>query len=312
MVSSSDRSESSDEEMIGSGRRWILNAEVESEGEEDAEREEDEDEAPNNQPSNAGDHEGNSSTSASREGSNIVITLTDPGLLDCPICFEPLTVPVFQCDQNGHIACSLCCTKINNKCPTCSGPIRSNRCRAIEKVLESSTTPCQNIKYGCNTPVTYNKKNEHEKACVFSPCSCPYVGCNFVSSTKELYQHFSNDHLDSATGFLYDNVELDFSFPVTLNKNDSFLVVREKHSGTLFILHNSTIEVLGNVVTVSCIKPSFMEDFNYYLFVTNKESILTFRSVTKSTPGLQVTLLEKGPKGTHTIGTYERCVPLSE
>ncbi|XP_062006976.1 E3 ubiquitin-protein ligase SINA-like 10 [Rosa rugosa] len=184
--------------------------EVESEREENAEKEEedgddmDEDEAPNNQPSNAGDHEGNSGTSASREGFNIVILLTDPGLLDCPIFFEPLTVPVFQCDQNGHIACFLCCTKINNKCPSCSGPIRSNRFRAIEKVLESSTTPCQNIKYGCNTPVTYNKKNEHEKTCVFSPCSCPYVGCNFVSSTKELYQHFNNDHLDSATGFLYD------------------------------------------------------------------------------------------------------------
>ncbi|PRQ48526.1 putative aminoacyltransferase, E1 ubiquitin-activating enzyme [Rosa chinensis] len=294
MATSSDRSESSDEEMIGSGRTWILNAEVESVREEDAEREEeddddmDEDEAPNNQTSNAGVHEGNSSTSASREGSNIVITLTDPGLLDCPICFEPLTVPVFQCDQNGHIACSLCCTKINNKCPSCSGPIRSNRCRAIEKVLESSRTPCQNIKYGCNTPVTYNKKNEHEKACVFSPCACPYVGCNFVSSTNELYRHFSNGHLDSATGFLYDNVELDFSFPVTLNKSDSFLVVREKHRGTLFILHNS-IEVLGNVVTVSCIKPScLMEDFNYYLSVTNKESSLTFWSVTKSTPSLQV------------------------
>ncbi|KAM5549549.1 E3 ubiquitin-protein ligase SINA-like 7 [Rosa sericea] len=244
-------------------------------------------EAPNNLPSNAGDHKGHSSTSASREGSNIVITLTDPGLLDCPICCEPLTVPVFQCDQNGHLACSLCCTKINNKCPFCSCPIGSNRCRAIEKIVESSTTRCKNIKYGCNIPVTYNTKNEHEKTCVCSPCSCPYLGCKFVSSAKELYQHFSNDHLDSAIGFLYDNFDLDYSFPITLTKNDSFLVVREMNSGTLFILHNR-IEVLGNVVTVSCIQPSFMEDFNYDLLVSNKESSLKFRSLTKSTPSLQV------------------------
>ncbi|PRQ22774.1 putative aminoacyltransferase, E1 ubiquitin-activating enzyme [Rosa chinensis] len=126
------------------------------------------DEEPNNRPSNAEDQEGRSSTSASREGSNIMITLTDPGLLDCPICCEPLTIPVFQCDQNGHTGGSLCCTKISNKCPSCSCPIGSNRCRAIEKVVESSTCPCRNIKYGCNIPVTYNKKNEHEKTCMFT------------------------------------------------------------------------------------------------------------------------------------------------
>ncbi|KAL6209905.1 hypothetical protein ACLB2K_020844 [Fragaria x ananassa] len=235
----------------------------------------------------ARDYEDHASTSASREGSNIVINLTDPGLLDCPICCEPLTVPVFQCDQNGHIACSLCCSKIKNKCPFCTCPIGSNRCRAIEKVVESSTTPCQNSRYGCNIPVAYNKKNEHEKTCVCAPCSCPYIGCNFASSAKELYQHFSNAHLDSATSFLYDNSNDGLSFPIILKRDDSFLVVREKDSGTLFILYNRT-EILGNVVTVCCIQPSFMDDFIYVLLVSNGESSLKFRSVTKSTPSLQV------------------------
>ncbi|KAL6213293.1 hypothetical protein ACLB2K_012740 [Fragaria x ananassa] len=235
----------------------------------------------------ARDYEDHASTSASREGSNIVINLTDPGLLDCPICCEPLTVPVFQCDQNGHIACSLCCSKINNKCPFCTCPIGSNRCRAIEKVVESSTTRCQNSRYGCNIPVAYNKKNEHEKTCVCAPCSCPYIGCNFASSAKELYQHFSNAHLDSATSFLYDNNNDGLFFPIILKRDDSFLVVREKHSGTLFILYNRT-EILGNVVTVCCIQPSFMDDFIYVLLVSNEESSLKFRSVTKSTPTLQV------------------------
>lgn len=240
-----------------------------------------------NQLSNSQDKEGHGSMSAIREDSNIVITLTDPGLLDCPICFEPLTVPVFQCDQNGHIACSSCCTKIKNKCPSCSCLIGSNRCRAIEKVVESSTTPCQNIKYGCNTQVTYNKKNEHEKTCMCSPCSCPYIGCNFVSSTKELYQHFSNNHLDSATAFRYDFFSLNSFLPIILKKNDSIFVILDKHSGTLFILHNR-VEVLGNVVMVSCIQPSFMEGFDYDILVSNKQSSLSFHSVTKSTPSLQV------------------------
>ncbi|VVA30122.1 PREDICTED: E3 ubiquitin-ligase SINA [Prunus dulcis] len=81
--------------------------------------------------------------------SHVVITITDPELFDCPICYEPLTIPVYQCDQNGHIACSSCRTKINDKCPFCSGSIGFNHCRAIEKALESITISCQNIQYGC-------------------------------------------------------------------------------------------------------------------------------------------------------------------
>ncbi|KAI5314847.1 hypothetical protein L3X38_044023 [Prunus dulcis] len=29
--------------------------------------------------------------------SHVVITITDPELFDCPICYEPLTIPVYQC-----------------------------------------------------------------------------------------------------------------------------------------------------------------------------------------------------------------------
>ncbi|KAK9941926.1 hypothetical protein M0R45_007617 [Rubus argutus] len=216
---------------------------------------------------------------------NTVVTLTDPGLLDCPICFEPLTVPVFQCDQNGHLACSSCCTKIENKCPSCSCPIGSSRCWAIEKVVDSSTTSCQNNKYGCNTPLTYNKKNEHEKTCAYSPCcSCPYSGCKFVSSAKKLYHHYNNDHVDSAIEFVSDH-----KFLITLNKYDKFVVLREMDVGTLFILHNSVVrDDLGNVVSLSCIQPSFKEGFNYNLVVGHKESdSLKLRSVTQSIRSLQ-------------------------
>ncbi|KAI5314852.1 hypothetical protein L3X38_044028 [Prunus dulcis] len=130
--------------------------------------------------------------------SHVVITLTDPEVFDCPICFEPLTIPVYQCDQNGHIACSSCCTKINNKCPSCSGSVGFNRCRAIEKALESITISCQNIHYGCKASVAFHKKGEHQKACVYSPCSCPHLSCNLVSSAEQLYQHFSSSHVNSA------------------------------------------------------------------------------------------------------------------
>ncbi|KAH7845541.1 hypothetical protein Vadar_003322 [Vaccinium darrowii] len=69
------------------------------------------------------------------------LLLTDPDVLDCPICLEHLISPVFQCN-NGHVACSSCCIKLGNKCPSCSMPIGYNRCRAIEKrylILQEQT-----------------------------------------------------------------------------------------------------------------------------------------------------------------------------
>nr|XP_011467110.1 PREDICTED: E3 ubiquitin-protein ligase SINA-like 10 isoform X2 [Fragaria vesca subsp. vesca] len=207
---------------------------------------------------------------------SISITLADPDVLDCPICCESLTVPVFQC-ENGHIACSSCSTKVKNKCPSCSWPIGYNRCRAIEKVLESIRISCQNIKYGCKEWMTCDNKNEHEKGCMHSPCSCPHSGCNFVSSTKQLYQHFSSNHLNSATRFLYN-----CSFSITINFNDKFVVLQEENDGMLFILDNES-EIIGNMVRLSSIQPRFMGGFFYDLTAKRKGCLLRLQSFTTST-----------------------------
>ncbi|XP_073057970.1 uncharacterized protein [Primulina eburnea] len=84
----------------------------------------------------------------------VTVTLTDPDVLDCPICFEPLSPPVYQC-VNGHISCPSCCVKMKNKCGTCSRPIGYNRCRAIEKVLESVEIACKNKQHGCGETINY-------------------------------------------------------------------------------------------------------------------------------------------------------------
>ncbi|EFH44914.1 hypothetical protein ARALYDRAFT_916206 [Arabidopsis lyrata subsp. lyrata] len=64
-------------------------------------------------------------------------TLLDLDVLDCPICYEPLTIPLFQCD-NGHVACRFCWPKLGKKCPACVLPIGNKRCIAMESVLKSS------------------------------------------------------------------------------------------------------------------------------------------------------------------------------
>ncbi|KAJ0087803.1 hypothetical protein Patl1_32981 [Pistacia atlantica] len=98
-----------------------------------------------------------------------------------------------QC-ENGHIACSSCCTKIRNKCPSCCLPIGYNCCRAIEKVLESIKIKCQNTKYGCKETTSFTKKLDHAKTCHHAPCSYPMSDYNFVGSCTQLYKHFRDEH----------------------------------------------------------------------------------------------------------------------
>ncbi|KAL5809984.1 hypothetical protein ACOSQ3_026680 [Xanthoceras sorbifolium] len=140
----------------------------------------------------AGTRETTDAVGPSQNGSIFVI-LTDPEVLDCFICFDPLTIPVFQC-ENGHVACSSCCSKLGNKCPSCCSPIGHNRCRAIEKVLESVKVICANSKYGCKETMSYSQSHDHEKTCRHAPCSCPLSDCCFVGSSSQLYQHFIGRH----------------------------------------------------------------------------------------------------------------------
>ena len=181
-----------------------------------------------------------------------------------------------QC-ENGHIACSSCCIKLSNKCPSCFWPIGYNRCRAIEKVLEAVKIPCQNSKYGCKEVVTYSRKSDHEMTCIYAPCSCPLSHCKFIDSSKQLYLHFSSKHTNSATRFLYDSI-----FSVSLNVKDKFLVLQEQNDGVLFVLNNS-VELLGNVVTINCVGASSTRGgFFYDLVVKTQGSSLRLESFTKN------------------------------
>ncbi|KAG7650773.1 Seven-in-absentia protein TRAF-like domain [Arabidopsis thaliana x Arabidopsis arenosa] len=77
-------------------------------------------------------------------GGDVVVrsgTLFELDLLDCPICCNALTIPIFQCDK-GHIACSSCCTNVSNKCPYCSLAIGNYRSRIMERVVEAFIVRC--------------------------------------------------------------------------------------------------------------------------------------------------------------------------
>lgn len=53
-------------------------------------------------------------------------------LFECPVCFEHINPPVYQCIV-GHLICGKCAHLCDN-CPTCRNPFYSKRNLYMEKV----------------------------------------------------------------------------------------------------------------------------------------------------------------------------------
>ncbi|KAL8117942.1 E3 ubiquitin-protein ligase SINA-like 7 [Apium graveolens] len=207
----------------------------------------------------------------------VAAILSDTDVLDCAICFEPFAIPVYQCD-NGHTACSSCCGKLRNKCPSCCSPIGYNRCRALEKVLEAAKITCSNSKYGCKERVSYSMKREHERSCVCEPCYCPLPVCDFDGSCKDIYLHFARKHTASVTRFTFD-----CSFPVRIGVGMKFKFLQEQDN-TLFVL-NYGIQTIGNVANIICIGPSSVQKvYSYELEASNADSTVKLTSLAHSQP----------------------------
>ncbi|KAL2927815.1 E3 ubiquitin-protein ligase SINA-like 10 [Bienertia sinuspersici] len=222
-----------------------------------------------NQQQQSSSEDDDSIVAPTRSGESISVILSDPDVLDCAICFNPLTIPVFQCD-NGHVACSSCCLSLDNKCPSCCGKIGNNRCRAIEKVLESVRVSCCYSRYGCKETISYCKKHEHEENCSYAPCSCPFPDCLFRGSPRRLASHICKEHDDLVKRFRYNSL-----FSVFLGMDEEILVLLEEREGTLFILNH------GNTTAIRCIDPNLSSGrFAYDLVLKGGGTSLKFESFT--------------------------------
>ncbi|OIT04949.1 e3 ubiquitin-protein ligase sina-like 10 [Nicotiana attenuata] len=215
----------------------------------------------------------------SRGNKSTSMTLSDPDVLDCPICVEILSVPVFQC-ENGHIACAPCCFKIANKCPLCCCPIGYIRCRVIEKVLDSVKVSCVYEIYGCKEIRSYGNKTAHENACIYAPCACPYDGCDFVDTSTKLYAHFHDKHGSSAEHIFFNTVH-----PIYIEKNQSYQILQEKTEGIVFIINHSTQDHPGSAVNIICVGPALQtRRFRYELVATDGESTFKLGSIAENVP----------------------------
>ncbi|EOA24604.1 hypothetical protein CARUB_v10017872mg [Capsella rubella] len=214
-----------------------------------------------------------SSTSEGETRSGMLLGLD---ILDCPICSQALTIPIFQCD-NGHLACSSCCPQLSNKCHTCDSPVGHKRCSAMESVLESVFVPCRNATFGCTKNESYGKKSIHEKVCSFSQCACPAPDCYFTGPYNDIYNHFVDIHCHESKSLSFESGG---SVDVQMNiATDKILFLMESKKRLLFALQCFN-EPHGVHVAIRCIAPSAPElgKLSYCLYYSMDGHTLTYKS----------------------------------
>ena len=105
---------------------------------------------------------------------SVVLNINIDACLECPVCMDLLSVPVYQC-TNGHSICPQCTRsdKISLKiCPICRCSLTGDlRNYSLERILENITMKC---KFGgCTDSVKLSERIEHENLCRFNP----YIEC---------------------------------------------------------------------------------------------------------------------------------------
>lgn len=67
--------------------------------------------------------------------------------IECPVCFEYLIPPIFQCVL-GHSICEKCKSQVP-ECPSCKGAINETRNVTLEKITERVNYHCKYWEFDC-------------------------------------------------------------------------------------------------------------------------------------------------------------------
>uniref|UniRef100_A0A0E0JDJ1 RING-type E3 ubiquitin transferase n=1 Tax=Oryza punctata TaxID=4537 RepID=A0A0E0JDJ1_ORYPU len=189
---------------------------------------------------------------AQHDGESVVIKksrVMDMEVLHCPVCFQIMRPPVFQCGL-GHLVCSPCRDNLpGGKCPSPSCSRKpSVRCVGMEPVVNSIVVACAYAEHGCPDKIAYVNITEHEKTCPHAPCFCPESGCGFAAaSTAALADHFTALHNWPSHKFRYCQ-----PFDLRFHPGKNVLIGEE--DGTLFLLNAApAAEHVGGHAVVSLV-----------------------------------------------------------
>lgn len=221
---------------------------------------------------------GNEASSPGGGSGKTLVATIDPDAFECIICMEPLSPPIFQC-TNGHIACSSCCFRMDNRCHSCLNPIGKIRCLAMEKLIESMKVGCIYAHNGCRELVRYSQVTAHQSKCIYAPYLCSVSGCSFIGPSTRFSDHFISAHGACIRQFRYEAW-----FTVLLATDEQFCIL--ECEDMVFLLQNK-MKLLGNMVYITCIGPASSEEqYSYQIEIKKGRRRLTMESVPRSIVGI--------------------------
>ncbi|CAH1720280.1 unnamed protein product [Aphis gossypii] len=170
-------------------------------------------------------------------------------LFECPVCFEHIIPPIFQC-LLGHLICNKCVLMCEN-CPTCRNPFNSKRNLYMEKVGYLVKFPCKNALTGCKQHMFVAQKEVHEQECCYRHYQCFFTNCAWKGYYPELHSHMINNHSNLIlTG---SEQSIDIMLP---NNNQTYKWFLISHGEYFAVIAHSTIPPRRVKIQVNFIGPA--------------------------------------------------------
>lgn len=148
-------------------------------------------------------------------------------LLTCPICFEYLSDPTYQCIR-GHVICVTCFKNVictTKWCPQCRCKYDPDflQNKFLEQMLTLFQYVCSFSNYGCKAKLNLAERLKHEEICPFNKeVNCPIhipndflnihfsVICPWKGKIDDLVGHLKTVHLKKEEPFTSNKVCLNY------------------------------------------------------------------------------------------------------
>jgi hypothetical protein len=144
----------------------------------------------------------------SLDGLNDIIV----NLFECPVCFNYMVPPVFQC-KNAHNVCSQCKLKLT-KCPCCNEVLLDSRNVFVERIAEQLQYPCMNLEGGCFEKHPAHDILKHHKVCPYRMYEClpgKADNCRWMGRNCDILTHTRETHADKCWMVGSNHVEYPFN-----------------------------------------------------------------------------------------------------
>jgi E3 ubiquitin-protein ligase SIAH1 len=133
-------------------------------------------------------------------------------LFECPVCYEYLTPPIYQC-KNAHNICSKCKEHIT-KCPTCGEIYLDSRSVFVEQIAERLLYPCKNLEVGCYEKYSLQDIEKHHEVCSHRMYEClpgKADNCKWKGRSFDILTHMMDAHASSCWMVDENNILYDYN-----------------------------------------------------------------------------------------------------